>query len=151
MIIIVKKPFEGERIYTIPISEAYKKAERRRAPYAVRLVKNFLRTHTKAEEIKLGAELNKEIWARGIKRPPKKVRVKAVKEGNVVKAELMGFEYKDFKAKPKTERKGMKEKLMSRLGPKAIKKEEEEKVVEGRAEKTEEKKQTDEKAAKEAM
>ena len=41
----------------------------------------------------------------------------------------MGFEYKEFKAMPKTEKKGMKDKLLGRLGPKALKKEEEEKML----------------------
>ena len=135
---MAKKPFEGERIYTIPLREAYKKAERKRGPYAIRLVESFLKIHTKGKEIKLGQELNKKIWERGVKHPPKKVRIKAIKDGDVVKAELMGFEYKDFKAIPKKEKKGMKERLLGRLGPKALKKEEEEKMVEGKAEKMEE-------------
>jgi len=38
---------------------------------------------------------------------------------------IIGFEYKDFKAKPKAEKKGMKDKLMERLGPKAMQKQQE--------------------------
>jgi large subunit ribosomal protein L31e len=120
-----------ERIYTIPLREAFKKAHNKRAPYAVRLVRSYLKTHMKADEVKIGSKLNAEVWSRSISKPPRRVRVKAIKEGNVVKAELMGFDYIEFKAKPKTERKDAKEKLMERLGPKAIQKEEEEKKIEG--------------------
>ena len=41
----------------------------------------------------------------------------------------MGFEYKEFKTIAKKEKKGMREKLLGRLGPKALKKEEEEKMI----------------------
>jgi len=43
--------------------------------------------------------------------------------------ELLGFEYKEFRAAQKTERKGMKDKLLERLGPKALQKAEEEKMA----------------------
>ena len=119
-----------EKILTIPLREAYKKARVKRASYAARMVKGYLRTHLKAEDIKLGEQLNKKIWEEGTKKPPSKVRVKAVLEGKTLKAELLGFEYKEFKAMPKAERKGMKEKLMQRLGPKSLQKEEEEKMAE---------------------
>jgi large subunit ribosomal protein L31e len=124
----------GERIYNINLTEAYKKALRRRSPYAVRIVKDYVKKHSKAKEVKIGSKLNESIWARGIKRPARSVRVKVVTEEGIAKIELMGFEYMDFKVQPKKERTGMKEKLLERLGPKAIKKEEEEKAIEGKTE-----------------
>ncbi len=129
---------KGEKIYTIRLTEAYKKPLNRRSPYAVRLVKDYVKTHTKAKEVKIGSKLNETIWTRGIKRPARSVRVKVVRDGDIAKVELMGFDYKDFKAQPKKERQGMKEKLLERLGPKALRKEEEEKKIEGET-KTEEK------------
>ena len=122
-----------EKIYTIPLRKAYGKSHNRRVPYAVRLVKSYLKTHMKAEIVKIGDKLNEEMWSRSISKPPRRVRVKAVKEGNTVKVELMGFDYNEFKSTPKKEHKDMKEKLMERLGPKAAQKEEEEKKIEGSA------------------
>jgi large subunit ribosomal protein L31e len=136
---------KNEKIYTIPLVESKKKCKNKRTPYAVKIVKNYLIKHTKAKEIKLGKQLNEEIWKRGIRKPPRRVRVKAIKDGDVVKAELIGFEYEEFKAKPKSEKKGMKEKLMARLGPKALKKEEEEKAIEGKKGKDEKKEEGKEK------
>ncbi len=118
-----------EKILTIPLREAYKKARVKRSPYAVRIVKNFIKTHTKANEVKLGENLNNKLWERGTKKPPRSIRIKAVMEGKVAKVELLGFEYKEFRAAAKTERKGMKDKLMERLGPKALQKAEEEKMA----------------------
>lgn len=139
-----------EKIFTIPLREAYKKSVRKRSAYAARLVRSFLKTHTKAETVKLGQELNKTVWARGRSKPARKVRVKAVKEGNIVRAELIGFDYKEFKAAPKKEKKSAKERLMERLGPKALKKEEEEKATEGKKEAKEETKEAKQEAKAEA-
>lgn len=134
---MAEKITETEKIFTIPLRDAYRKAHNKRVPYAARLVRSYLKTHTKAETVKLGKHLNEKLWSRSISKPPRRIRVKAVKEGDVVKAELMGFDYVDFKVQPKKERKDMKERLLERMGPKALKKEEEEKKIEGKAEKLE--------------
>jgi len=131
-------PDEKANIITIPLREVYKKSERKRVPYASRYVSEFLKKHTKSSDVKIGQELNKAIWSRGLRKPVRSVRVKIVKDGSVAKAELIGFEYKEFKIKAKTERKGMKDKLMERLGPKAIQKQQEEEKVEDKTQKPEE-------------
>ena len=128
-----------EKIYTIPLREAYKKARAKRVPYAARLVRSYIKTHAKVETVKMGSHLNEALWARSIKKPPRKVRVKVVKDGDMAKAELVGFEYLEFKAKPKTEKKGMKERLTERLGPKAQQQQELEKKIEGKQEEKEQK------------
>ena len=120
-----------EKVYNIPLREAYKKARLKRTPYAVREVKKFIKTHTKAKEVKIGKHLNEELWKRSIKKPPHKIRVKAFLDGDVAKTELMGFDYEDFKIQPKKERKGLQEKLLARMGQKALQKEAEEKLIEG--------------------
>lgn len=119
-----------EKIFTVPLRGAYGKTRVKRAPYAVRAVRDYIKTHTKADEVKLGWNLNKSLWTGGTKKPPRSVRVKAVMDGKTAKAELLGFEYKEFRAAPKAERKGMKDRLMERLGPKAMKKAEEEQMAE---------------------
>ncbi len=140
---------EGEHVYTIPLRDAYQKSMRMRSRYAVGIVRNFLKTHLKAEDVRLGKRLNEAIWERGMKKPPRKVKVSATKDGSVVKAELFGHKYEEFKAVPKKERKGMKEKMMERITPLAAKKQEEEKMAEG--EKTPEKAQKIEQPKSEGM
>jgi large subunit ribosomal protein L31e len=135
-----------EKIYNIPLRGVKKKARVKRTPYAVSIVRNYLKKHTKASDVKLGMHLNEELWKRGTKKPPRKVRVHAVKDGNVVKAELIGFEYREFIAKKREKKVSMRDRLMQRLGPKAAKKEEETKLAEGKVteiktEKTAEKKE----------
>lgn len=146
MVVIVE-----EKIYNVNLNEAYKKNDTRRAPYAMRLLRDYIQTHAKVKEVKIGANLNHAIWSKSASKPPHSIRVKAVKDGDVAKVELMGFEYLEFMAKPRAEQKGMKEKLMERLGPKAMQNEEAEKKIEGKDEaksetsenKTEGKEETD--------
>jgi|SRR3989344_7934432 len=128
-----------EKIYTIPLRDAYNKAHKKRVPYAKRLVESFIKTHTKAQSIKIGSHLNDELWKRGIEKPPSKVRVKSVMDEKTAKVELMGYDYTEFKTSPKKETKDIKEKLMERMGQKAAKKEEMEKALEGKKENNDEK------------
>ncbi len=132
-----------ERIYTIPLRKAYRKPRTRRTPVAMRLIKSYLERHMKLKdsdvEIKIGQHLNETIWSRGIRYPPRRIRVKAVldEENKQLKCELVGFEYKEFKPlKREVKAEGMKEKLMKRLGGKAIQKQKEEEMVEGKKKET---------------
>jgi len=122
---------DNEKLYTIPLRKAYRKPRGKRANYAMKLVIDFLRTHTKADEVKIGSKLNEEIWKKGAEKPPRRIRVKAVVDEKTAKAELMGYEFREFKAAPKSEKKGGKEKLLERLGQKAMKKEQEAEKIEG--------------------
>ena len=123
-----------EKIYTIPLGEAYKKTRVKRTPYAARFVRSFLETHTKAETVKLGKHLNMALWARGTKKPPRSVRVRAIIEGKVAKAELFGHEYEEFKPLSVVKKEKLTEKLRARLGAKAEQAEELEKKIEGKPE-----------------
>ena len=122
---------ETEKVFIIPLRKAYEKSQRIRSSYAMRLIRDYIKLHTKAEEVKIGKYLNSEIWSRGIKKPPHKVKVTVIKDGNTARAELFGHKYEEFKALPKAEKKGAKEKLLERLGPKAAKKQEEDQKMEG--------------------
>jgi len=76
-----------EKVYTIPLRHVWVVTPRgRRAPRAVRDVRNFVSRHMKAEEVSISNEINEAIWARSINKPPRKITVRAVKdkEGKVV-------------------------------------------------------------------
>jgi len=133
-----------ERSYNVPLRKSYRKiAKHKKTPRAARALRAFLQKHMKAEEVKIGMHLNEYLWRHGIKNPPHHVKVHAVKEDDVVKAELEGFEYKEaVKSEPK--KKGpetMKDKLAEKLGVK------EEAKQEKKAEKAEKKEEKKEKAS----
>jgi large subunit ribosomal protein L31e len=76
-----------EKVYTIPLRHVWVVTPRgKRAPRAVRDVRNFVSRHMKAEEVSISNEINEAIWARSINKPPRKIAVRAVKdkEGKVV-------------------------------------------------------------------
>jgi large subunit ribosomal protein L31e len=78
-----------ERIYTIPLRQAWISPRKRRVPRAVRLVKSFIQRHMKLEEsvddedqerLVISNEVNEKLWSRGIEKPPRNIRVRAVKD-----------------------------------------------------------------------
>jgi large subunit ribosomal protein L31e len=80
-----------EREYIIPLRKEWLKASSfKRAKKAVRAVREFLAKHMKSdfENVKVGRFLNEKLWERGIKNPPHKVKVKASKDGDIIRAEL---------------------------------------------------------------
>ncbi len=77
---------EEERIYVIPLAGAKSVQRYRRTNRAVKIVREFLVKHMKSEDVKIDKSLNEKLWKRGTRKPPTKVRVKAVRQddGSVV-------------------------------------------------------------------
>ena len=87
-----------ERVYTIPLGKASVRPPKKRAPRAIQLIRAFITKHMKLElpveeeeeegempRLTISSEVNERIWGRGIKKPPRKIRVRAAKDsdGNV--------------------------------------------------------------------
>ncbi len=76
-----------EKVYTISLRHVHVVTPRgKRAPRAVRDVRDFVARHMKADEVAISNEINSELWARSINKPPRKITVRAVKdkEGKVI-------------------------------------------------------------------
>ena len=70
-----------ESIFTIPFyPQLNKTAAYKRTPKAVRMLKAFIVKHTKADFVVITNELNEFLWERGIRKPPRKVKVRAIVE-----------------------------------------------------------------------
>ena len=69
-----------ERVYVIPLRKVKNVPRTIRSPRAVRYVKEFIKKHMKADDIKLDSSVNEKIWERGIQKIPPKIKVKAVEE-----------------------------------------------------------------------
>jgi len=71
-----------ERIYTVPLSRAWIRPRQKRAPRAVRILRNFILRHMKIDEesLKISNEVNERLWSRGIQKPPRKIRVRVIKD-----------------------------------------------------------------------
>ncbi len=64
-----------ERVYTINLGKVTLAPDNRRAKRAINMIREFAIRHMKSEEVKIDEELNKVIWSRGIRSPPRKIRV----------------------------------------------------------------------------
>jgi len=79
-----------ERFYTIPLRKAWISTRKKRAPRAIRIVKSFVLKHMKVrteaegeeepEKLVIDNEVNEKLWSRGIEKPPRKIRVRVVKD-----------------------------------------------------------------------
>jgi large subunit ribosomal protein L31e len=118
-----------ERIYTVPLGDAYETVRNKRVPRAVKILRAFIMRHMKTEgaDIRLSENLNKHIWARSIQKPPRRVKVRLIKDDGVVRAYLSDEKVEEpKKAAPKAEAK----KEEKREAPKAEAKKEERKADE---------------------
>ncbi len=82
---------EIERIYTIPLKVTKQVPKTKRAPRAIKEIKEFVRKHMAVDlpedetekgekkDVWVDYKLNELIWERGIESPPSKVRVKAIR------------------------------------------------------------------------
>src|SRR5689334_12101460 len=68
------------RLYTINLGKAWITPQYRRTDRVINIVKEFAKRHMKTDEIKIDQDLNSQIWSRGKTNPPRKVRVKMVKD-----------------------------------------------------------------------
>jgi large subunit ribosomal protein L31e len=79
-----------ERFYTIPLGKAWISKRKKRAPKAARIVRSFVLKHMKVrteveeeeepESLVIDNDVNEKLWSRGIEKPPRKIRVRVVKD-----------------------------------------------------------------------
>ncbi|MGN6560121.1 MAG: 50S ribosomal protein L31e [Candidatus Nitrosocosmicus sp.] len=68
------------RIYTINFGKAWLTPKHRRTDRVVNMIKEFAIKHMKSSQIKIDQDLNRYIWQKGKTNPPRKVRVRIVKD-----------------------------------------------------------------------
>lgn len=68
------------RVYTINLGKAWISPQYRRTDRVVNMIREFAIKHMKSDDIKLDQDLNRQVWSRGKTNPPRKVRVKMVKD-----------------------------------------------------------------------
>jgi large subunit ribosomal protein L31e len=82
---------ELERVFTIPLTVTKQVPRTKRAPRAIKEIKEYVRRHMtdkaaaeqeeegERKDVWLDYKLNELIWSRGIENPPSRVRVKAIR------------------------------------------------------------------------
>ena len=104
-----------ERLYTIPLRGKWvKKTRILRTKKAVNTVKEFVKRHTKASDVRISPKLNDVLWSGGAKKPPAKVQAKITIDGNTAWARLPN----ETEAKGEEKKKGAIESLKERVAGK---------------------------------
>ena len=75
----LKEEIIDERIYIIPLAKARRGPRNKRAKKAIRYLREFMDRHFKPESLVISQEVNEAIWARGIQKPPRKIKIRATK------------------------------------------------------------------------
>ncbi|MGQ0637782.1 MAG: 50S ribosomal protein L31e [Nitrososphaerota archaeon] len=108
-----------ERVYTINLGKVLLSPNNQRAKRAINMIKEFAARHMKSENIKIEEDVSHLVWARGIRHPPRKIRVKLTKDdgGNVLISKYQEEETKtkkeaivEEKPKPKKSEEAVEEK-----------------------------------------
>ncbi len=99
-----------ERLYTVPLGDAYEAVRQKRVPKAVKLLRAFIERHMKAKGMKitLSTALNEHLWAHSIQRPPRRIKVRLIKDDDAVRAYLSDEKVEE--QKKKEEKKGEEKK-----------------------------------------
>ena len=104
-----------ERIYTIPLRDAFEHVRKKRGKRAVKMIQEFALRHTKADDVRISEGVNSTILRDGIEKPPRRIKVRMVKgEDSLVRVWLIGEEEKikeiaDKKKKQEEEKKKTEE------------------------------------------
>ena len=75
-----------ERVYTVNLGKVLLSPDNQRAKRAVNMIKEFARHHMKTQQVKIEEDVSHLLWSRGIRHPPRKIRVRMTKtdEGYVL-------------------------------------------------------------------
>ncbi len=89
-----------ERVLILNLRKKLKEYSRlKRAKKAIRLIKDYTRRFVKVKNVKLSNKLNEYVWSNGIRNPPKKIKVKVIKEFDLGKVYLFDEKIEETKAK----------------------------------------------------
>lgn len=69
-----------ESIYTVNFRKAWITPEYKRTNRVVGILREFTRRHMKTDDIKIDQYLNRYLWQRGKRNPPRKIRVRMTKD-----------------------------------------------------------------------
>jgi len=108
---------ELERVYTINLGKVLLSPDNRRSKRAINMIREFARHHMKTEEVKIDEELAQQIWKRGIRHPPRKIKVRMTKtdEGFVLISPYKEEELEtEVEPKEKPEKARAKEELVKK-------------------------------------
>ena len=80
---------QKEQVYVIPLRDVKRVPCYKRANAPSKDLRSYLEHPMKGNDVKLDQVINEAVWARGSQKPPRRIRVRAMKfEDGQVQAEL---------------------------------------------------------------
>jgi large subunit ribosomal protein L31e len=101
-----------ERIYMVPLAAAFEYKRTNRVPRAVKVLRQFISRHMKTDldSVLISNALNSRLWARSIQKPPRRIKVRAIRKEGVTHVYLTDeATEEEKKAKKEAEEKAKKE------------------------------------------
>ena len=124
-----------ERIYTINLGKVLLSPNNQRAKRAINMIREFASRHMKSENVKIEEDVSHLVWERGIRHPPRKIRVKLTKDddGNILVSKYQEEKKVEEKPKEKKGEKKVEEKPKEKKGEKKVEEKQKEKKEEKKA------------------
>ncbi|MDP9197037.1 MAG: 60S ribosomal protein L31 [Thermoproteota archaeon] len=72
------------RVYTIRLGKAWGTPQYKRTDRVLNMIREFAKKHMKTDKVKIEQDLNRYVWRRGKTNPPRTVRVRMIREDDVV-------------------------------------------------------------------
>jgi large subunit ribosomal protein L31e len=69
-----------EKFYDLNLRRIWTAPREKRTPRAVRYVRQYAAARMKTDDVSLSEETNSLLWTRGISKPPRKIRIRVVKD-----------------------------------------------------------------------
>lgn len=84
-----EKVEELKRTYTVPLGVVFETQPYRRAKKAIIVIREFATRHMKATQVSIDEDVNRAVWARGMRHPPRRIKLEMERdEDGVVKVKL---------------------------------------------------------------
>ncbi|HZD12629.1 MAG TPA: 50S ribosomal protein L31e, partial [Candidatus Binatus sp.] len=69
-----------EKFYDLNLRRIWNSPREKRTPRAVRFIREFVSKRMKSDEVSISEETNHILWARGISKPPRHLRLRVIKD-----------------------------------------------------------------------
>jgi len=69
-----------EKFYDLNLRRIWTAPREKRTPRAIRYVRQYAAQRMKTDNVSLSEETNSLLWSRGISKPPRKIRIRVVKD-----------------------------------------------------------------------
>mmetsp|Transcript_21826 Transcript_21826/g.45875 ORF Transcript_21826/g.45875 Transcript_21826/m.45875 type:complete len:117 (+) Transcript_21826:135-485(+) len=77
------KPDLVSRDYTIHLAKrVHKTTFKAKTPRAIKQIKKFAQDAMGTKDVRIGTDVNKYVWAQGVRNPPKRIRVRLSRKRN---------------------------------------------------------------------